>query len=334
MTTSARTSLRLESLESRLNPAITGHPWVDQSHLTLSFAPDGTDIEGVGSSLHGTMSRTTSTQVWKQAILKAFETWAYYANVNIAVVGDDGSDFGSGGPSQGSATHGDIRVGARPLDSTQVAIGTPFDLFDSWSGEVIFNSNDEFSVGSGGGYDLYSVALHEAGHALGLDDSDLDPCSAMYYQYQGVRGGLSPADIASIQSLYGPRVADPYEGKADPTTIHFINSLSDIRLLDGTVGLQTRVVAGDINSNSDVDWFQFRAPLLQPNFEVTLHTTAISSLRARLSVYDGMGNRGNGGAAAGPTNGDLVVQVSWACARARYYVKVEAGSADVFGAGA
>ena len=49
--------------------------------------------------------------------------------------------------------------------------------------------------------DLYSVMLHEAGHALGLVHSD-DAGSVMYPMYRRVTG-LGGVDIAAIRELYG-----------------------------------------------------------------------------------------------------------------------------------
>ena len=43
--------LTVEYLEARIAPANIGLPWRDPTHLTLSFAPDGTSIAGDHSDL-------------------------------------------------------------------------------------------------------------------------------------------------------------------------------------------------------------------------------------------------------------------------------------------
>ena len=70
------------------------------------------------------------------------------------------------------------------------------------SGNVVLNSNQSFSIGGNGSYDLYTILLHEAGHTFGIGDST-DVSSVMYEDYQGVRTGLAAGDIAALQALYG-----------------------------------------------------------------------------------------------------------------------------------
>ncbi len=81
---------------------------------------------------------------------------------------------------------------------------------ESIAGDMHLNLDENWNIG--GDIDIYSVALHEAGHALGLGHSD-NPGDVMYPYYR--RGmTLSANDIGAAVALYGPAVP----GNADAAT--------------------------------------------------------------------------------------------------------------------
>lgn len=58
-------------------------------------------------------------------------------------------------------------------------------------------------------YNLFLVASHEFGHALGMDHST-DPGALMFSMYSYSTGfPLSQDDVAGIQALYGGETPDP-----------------------------------------------------------------------------------------------------------------------------
>lgn len=80
------------------------------------------------------------------------------------------------------------------------------------AGDEHFNDAQSWKIGAD--VDVFSVALHETGHALGLGHSD-NPADVMYPYYKKV-SGLSAGDIAAIQQLYA---ATPAPGNSNsPST--------------------------------------------------------------------------------------------------------------------
>jgi hypothetical protein len=180
---------RLDQLEDREVPATFGIPWADPLHLTLSFTPDGTAIAGqTHSQLFQALNAQRSASVWQRDVLRAIQTWAAVANVNVGVVPDSGAPFGTPA-APGLAPFGDLRVGAQPMAATALAVGVPPDPFFSgtWAGDVFLNSATSLYTAN---TDLFSIALHEVGHALGLPNST-DPTSVMYGQ--AIRARTGPA---------------------------------------------------------------------------------------------------------------------------------------------
>jgi hypothetical protein len=318
--------LTLESLEDRAVPAQFGNPWPEAGHLTLSFTPDGTDL-GVGkSSLFSTLNATAPTATWQRDILRAFQTWAVNANVNVGVVADGGQPAGTPGPVQGDARFGDVRVAAAPLTSGDLAIAMPFDLTaGSRAGDLWLNSGVKFGPG---GYDLSAVTLHEAGHALGIPGST-DPASAMFQTYTGPRSGLSKGDVAALQALYGARKPDAFDAAAGNDTAA---KGSLIRLSDSG---KTTTVDADLTTRSDIDFYRLKVENVGGGVTVRLRTAGLSLLTPRLTVLDPAGRLNNSVAAVDPGTGDLSVRftATLSAMPVFYTVEVSGASGGVFDVG-
>ncbi len=71
------------------------------------------------------------------------------------------------------------------------------------AGDIHFNDAYTWGVGDPSRYDIFSVALHESGHSLGLAHST-NPAAVMYPIYHGIVQGPSDEDIHAIQTLYAP----------------------------------------------------------------------------------------------------------------------------------
>jgi hypothetical protein len=318
--------LLLELLEDRCTPATLGLPWLDPQHLTLSFVPDGTMASSTGSVLGQALSAAAPDGSGRLEILRAFQTWAVLGNVNIGLVNDDGEPLGTTGAVQSDPRFGDIRIAAQPLGDNVVALGHPFELDGStWSGDVLLNSADPFGVNRAGTYDLFTVALHEAGHVFGLVDSS-DPASAMFANYIGPRAGLSAQDVSTFQSLYGARQGDAFESKQGNDTWQTAT----------TLGSFSSPITADISTLQDTDWYKVAIPANVPagstvSFQV--RTSGISLLVPSLTVYDNAHHVLGAAAASSPLAGDLSVQVQNVTPGQLVYLDVGNATQSVFGIG-
>jgi hypothetical protein len=310
--------VRVEQLEDRVTPAVFGTPWPDGGHVSLSFAPDGTLIAGTGSELVGRLD-----QLGPRApldVLRAFQAWVVNANVNIGLVSDSGAAFGTGGSVQGDPRFGDIRIGGRVLAPDVLAVTAPYALYDNYSGDVVLNTAAAFE-----NLDLFTVFLQEAGHSLGVGNS-LDPSSAMYEYYQGVRCGLSAGDVAAIRSLYGVRQGDQFEGSTGNGTLP-----TATRYAAGLLGLGGSVAA-DITAPDDVDVYKLTTGLLTRNVILRLKASGLSLLTAKVEILDSAGRVLASATATDPTDNDLTVTLGGR-GLATYYVRVSGWQGDVFGVG-
>lgn len=331
--------LNLESLEDRRTPAVWGNPWPEPERLTLSFAPDGTQVSGQTSRLFQELDSVLPRATWQREVLRAFQTWAQYGSINLSVLTDNGRAFGSLDLLQGGGTQGDIRLASVPLSHSELAVAAPFDLLGDWSGDVLLNTNYDFNLGGGTNlYDLFTVFLQESGHVFGLANS-ADLTSAMNTQYQGVRSGPNAADIVALQSLYGVRKPDRFDALrgndtlATATPVKFISDADQLRDVDLAQASPPWVVHGDLTSAADVDFYRIQLPSGQNDFWVELRTSGLSLLTSRVTVLNSAFRTVQTTPATDPMQGDLAVFVSNATPGATYYIKVEKAQKDVFGIG-
>jgi hypothetical protein len=324
--------LTLERLEDRLTPVAFGNPWPDPGHLTVSFAPDGTQVADQTSALFRTFDALAPTSAWQMEVLRAFQTWAVNANINVSVTADGGQPFGTPGAIQGDPRFGDVRVAAFPMGSDMEGLAAPFEATGgTWAGDVKFNSQTPWSVGGGGGgsYDLFTVALHEAGHVFGLDHSP-NPAAVMFKDYMGPRTGLSAEDVARLQALYGARSPDAFEGSAGNDTVGTATPLSLLTNADGSLSISANA---DITTLQDKDVYRFTTPLVGGNLAVRVETGGLSLLAPKVTVYDWQGRVVGSAVTTDPLAGGVTVRVPGLSVLSTYYVKVEGGRGDVFGVG-
>ncbi|XP_040923179.1 matrix metalloproteinase-17 isoform X2 [Toxotes jaculatrix] len=153
------------------------------------------------------LSPTLSKDLVDTILTHAFKAWSDVAPLNFHRLSTDG----------GSAAGGDIRVSFSSLLHDD---GYPFDgkggtlahaFFPGthdMAGDTHFDDHEIWSyTGDSSSTDLFTVAVHEFGHALGLSHSSTDP-SIMRPYYEGpvediAKFQLSLDDRLAIQQLYG-----------------------------------------------------------------------------------------------------------------------------------
>ncbi|XP_076008086.1 matrix metalloproteinase-17 isoform X2 [Genypterus blacodes] len=192
--------------------ALSGLKW-HKTELTWS-------VHNYPSSPASSRSGAMTSDLVDNILARAFKAWSDAAPLSFHRVQTD---------RRGEAG-GDIRVSFSRLLHDD---GYPFDgrggtlahaFFpgrDVVAGDTHFDDDEIWNYGGGGSStDLFTVAVHEFGHALGLSHSSSDP-SIMRPYYQGPVGDISKYrlaldDMMAIQQLYG--VIRP--GGDDPNLPH------------------------------------------------------------------------------------------------------------------
>jgi hypothetical protein len=272
-----------EALEGRqLLYATMGGQWALPNRISFSFVPDGTSVGGTPSSLFRVLNSDSKAPNWQNAIVQAAAAWQQVTGINLVQVADDGAALGTGPDQQGDPDHGDIRIAGAPANSSTLAFAfapPPINGGDL-AGDIVFNTAQPWTT-NGGTYDLETVAIHELGHALGLDHSALTS-AVLYAYYNGSKHALTADDTAGIQSLYGPQPGDP-DANTSQKAINLNGSLS-------SQGQLTQVMAGPLltQKTSGVDWFYVQAPAnTSGTLTVSMQATGYSLLQPDVAVYNG-----------------------------------------------
>ena len=219
---------------------------------------EGWDGPGLGGAILGYFFERLAARIpedgAREQFLLAAEEWARYAQLSyypagaaaaartlnvLFAAGDHGDGYPFDGPSR-TLAH---TFYPSPPNPEPVAGDIHFDDAEEW---VI---GPDISVRS---VDLFSVALHEVGHALGLGHSDVP--GAVMYPYYHRATGLAADDVAAIRSLYAAAAGAPeaLELRIDsPASFPATTTSASINVAGAVTG-----GSGDVQ----VEWFSDRGP--------------------------------------------------------------------------
>ncbi|MGB7347075.1 MAG: hypothetical protein WBD20_22820, partial [Pirellulaceae bacterium] len=107
-------SVSIESLESRRLLVAFGTPWPDARELSISFPADGVAVGEYQNDIRQTLDQVADRTEWQELALRAYQTWAIHADINIGLRHDYDVRFGAPGLATNDPRFGEFRIGAIP----------------------------------------------------------------------------------------------------------------------------------------------------------------------------------------------------------------------------
>ena len=335
-------AVSVEHLEGRQLLAAFGNAWADPRNISISFPAENTPIGSAKNSLRTTLDAVAPRLEWQTAILRAAQTWAENANINIGLVPDRGDNFGAVGLASNDPRFGEIRIGAFPQSRVVANAVANLPISGTWGGDILLDSTERWAVSNSnsqqantgnnansdaGTIDLYTIALHELGHSLSLGEASTTG-PVMSPSYTGPRSYLTAADISAIQAVYGAR-QDPFETTPNNTS----TTATPLSFNSSATAAQRLQIPGSLKDSNDVDVYSFQTLPGHSSATVTLWAAGISLLDSEVEVHRANGGRIDLQRAESIFRNNVRISLSQLSAGETYFVSVRKNNNTAFAVG-
>ena len=188
--------------------------------VTWSLMPSGSDCSADGGGPCSSLASFMPVG-FHALIASAFAAWEAVADIQFTEVVDDGAPFNFG-------TSGAIRIGGHAFDGPGGTLAHGF--FPpangiTAAGDIHFDTAETWDLSDvGAGFNIFRVALHEIGHAIGLDHETAVTALMNPFYTESTALGLLADDVAGAQFIYGAAVVVPPAVVPEPATVLLLGS--------------------------------------------------------------------------------------------------------------
>ncbi|NXP76088.1 MMP27 protein, partial [Ramphastos sulfuratus] len=208
-TNAESTTQKLQKMQQFFGLKVTGKPDTETLEMMKKPRCGVPDVGLYGITLPGWKKNNLTYRIVNhtpdmskkdvdKAVEKAFEVWSSVTPLVFSRIHEGIADIMI---AFGTKAHGHC---PRYFDGPLGILAHAFPPGIGFGGDVHFDEDENWTAGSAG-FNLFLVAAHEFGHALGLSHSN-DQRALMFPNYAYVSLSefpLSPDDISGIQSIYG-----------------------------------------------------------------------------------------------------------------------------------
>lgn len=231
-------------------PVLSGERWQSSgSTTTITWSFAERNYPTLKTTYSGYLDfASLISDTYRGTLQSAFNAWEAVANIDFVQVADSASV---------NIRVGNISIDGRPAPGGTSTLATTHSW---WTGIYYKAAEIYFDVDAYDGANLYETALHEIGHALGLDHSP-QQSAVMYYltNSQNLSGTLTSDDLLGIRTIYGVRGSAPPTTPTTPTTPPTPPTTPDdfagSTATTGSISAGGSIM-GHIGAANDVDWFR------------------------------------------------------------------------------